>query len=545
MKEKMTVGMAFELIAKETKSSKLTQNVLDSIAAPARFLKRKLGLNVMQCYILSVVLENSGENVSSEDLAEYADISHIRVMRLYPQIEKLVAGGFLDVVGENSLNAWNSCYSASLSLVNAVRFNGKLELPDYKKFTPDDMWQSAKSFLQKCDYNRISYTKMLTEIKSLLSGCAHIDFCRKITDLGLDDENMVLLMIICNCLVNKSEDYVSECDYNDVIPAVAQNRIVFQFKAGNNKLIAENLVEAKNSDCNEFRLTKNGITFLLGEEYIPKSYFTVEENKNNPSQNVVAKQMFYNANEAVQIQRLANLLDQENFAKIQARMRNMGMREGFCCIFHGAPGTGKTETVLQLARKTGREIIQVDLSAIKDKYVGESEKNIKMVFTDYKEKLQQSSTAPILLFNEADAVFGKRHTGINSEVEQMSNAMQNIILQAMEDFDGILIATTNLTDNIDSAFDRRFLYKVEFKKPSCSVRKKIWLSMIPELSEEDASMIAARYEFSGGQIENVARRMMVDTILYDRELTCAEVISVCDEEKLSNGKKFGINKISA
>lgn len=108
-----------------------------------------------------------------------------------------------------------------------------------------------------------------------------------------------------------------------------------------------------------------------------------------------------------------------------------------------------------------------------------------------------------------------------------------------------MIATTNLTDNLDSAFDRRFLYKVEFKKPSCSVRKKIWLSMIPELSEEDASMIAARYEFSGGQIENVARRMMVDSILYGRELTCAEVISVCDEEKLSNGKKFGINKISA
>ena len=120
------------------------------------------------------------------------------------------------------------------------------------------------------------------------------------------------------------------------------------------------------------------------------------------------------------------------------------------------------------------------------------------MFTDYSEKLANSEVAPILFFNEADAIFGKRHTNVNSEVEHMSNVMQNIILQAMENFESILIATTNLTDNLDKAFERRFLYMIEFKKPSVEVRKKIWLSMVPELGEKNAEVLASRYDFNGG-----------------------------------------------
>ena len=204
---------------------------------------------------------------------------------------------------------------------------------------------------------------------------------------------------------------------------------------------------------------------------------------------------------------------------------------GSCTLFHGAPGTGKTETVLQLARATGREIVQVDMSNIKDKYVGESEKNIQAVFSDYNTKLEASDVAPILLFNEADAIFGKRHTDINSEVEQMSNAIQNIILQSMETFEGIMIATTNLTDNLDAAFERRFLYKIEFHKPSADIRKKIWLSMMPEIGEKNASALSKRYDFSGGQIENVARRLMVDAILYGNKISGKEIVSACEEER--------------
>ena len=341
----------------------------------------------------------------------------------------------------------------------------------------------------------------------------------------------MLLLILCNCLASKAETYICSSDYDDIIPSGYYHRIARQFKDGTSELIAKNLVVCTNDSRGWFSLTDDCVLDLLGKGFLKEEKMVEATATSEPEVKIKPKQMFYNPEEAAKIDRLANLLERENFAKIQERMRKANMRPGFCTLFHGAPGTGKTETVLQLARATGREIVQVDMSNIKDKYVGESEKNIQAVFSDYNTKIETSDVAPILLFNEADAIFGKRHTDINSEVEQMSNAIQNIILQSMETFEGIMIATTNLTDNLDAAFERRFLYKIEFHKPTADIRKKIWLSMMPEIGEKNASALSKRYDFSGGQIENVARRLMVDAILYGNKISGKEIVSACEEER--------------
>ena len=156
----------------------------------------------------------------------------------------------------------------------------------------------------------------------------------------------------------------------------------------------------------------------------------------------------------------------------------------------------------------------VDVPQIKSKWVGESEKNIKALFDRYRMLTQRCDVAPILLFNEADAIIGIRKQGAQNAVDKMENTIQNIILQEMESLDGILIATTNLTENLDSAFERRFLYKIHFEKPDAHVRGKIMRQMIPELSQSVADNLAARYEFSGGQIENIARKYAVNCILH-------------------------------
>ena len=105
--------------------------------------------------------------------------------------------------------------------------------------------------------------------------------------------------------------------------------------------------------------------------------------------------------------------------------------------------------------------MQVNISEIKSMWVGESEKNIKQVFDNYRAMVNDSQTTPILLFNEADAIIGKRQEGTLRSVDKMENSIQNIILQEMEMLDGILIATTNLAQNMDKAFERRFLYKIK------------------------------------------------------------------------------------
>jgi SpoVK/Ycf46/Vps4 family AAA+-type ATPase len=119
----------------------------------------------------------------------------------------------------------------------------------------------------------------------------------------------------------------------------------------------------------------------------------------------------------------------------------------------------------------------------------------------------------------------------------MDNAMQNIILQEIEDLDGILIATTNLTSNLDSAFERRFLFKIEFHKPTTEVKSKIWCSMLKDLSPDDARQLASHFDFSGGQIENIARKRTVDYILTGKFATLEEIESYCQAELLDNKKE--------
>ena len=274
------------------------------------------------------------------------------------------------------------------------------------------------------------------------------------------------------------------------------------------------LLSAYKPNCCKCVMKSDGSRFL-------KSHTTIKE-----------KPLFFNSSEQAQVEWLTGLLSQENLPSIQQRLEESGMRRGFACMFYGAPGTGKTETVLQIARQTGRDIMQVDIAGMRDKFVGESEKNIKDVFSTYRKLCQNSEVMPILFFNEADGIFGKRTTfkGNSPSVEKMDNAMQNIILQEMEDLDGILIATTNLTCNFDSAFERRFFCKIEFHKPNVEVKAKIWRAKLKDISADDALQLAAHFDFSGGQIENIARKRTVDYILSGKHASLEDIENYCRAE---------------
>ena len=249
---------------------------------------------------------------------------------------------------------------------------------------------------------------------------------------------------------------------------------------------------------------------------------------------IKAKELFYNPAEGRQVGQLRELMSEERFSDIRAKMKDQNLRTGFSCLFYGAPGTGKTETVYQIARESGRDLFIVDVSQIKSCWVGESEKNIKQVFTRYRECVASGGTIPILLFNEADAIFGIRSEGAGSAVDKMENSIQNIILQEMEDLDGILIATTNLTCNLDKAFERRFLYKIRFENPSVEAKSRIWKTMIPELGEAEALQLASDFDFSGGQIENIARKKTVKSLISGETPTYTQIREYCQEETIGD-----------
>lgn len=130
--------------------------------------------------------------------------------------------------------------------------------------------------------------------------------------------------------------------------------------------------------------------------------------------------------------------------------------------------------------------------------------------------------------------------GAERSVDRMGNSVQDIILQEMEKLEGIMIATTNLAENLDPAFERRFLYKIRFENPTADMRRNIWAEMIPGLKDEELTILAGNYEFSGGQIENIARKCSIVKILSGKDVPFEQICGLCGEETLHCRKRTKI-----
>lgn len=546
----MTLAFAFETVARKLEGSGLTMRAFAEVIDATSYIGSKLRVNPTQAFILAFMLHNVGQTVETKEFAEFAKVSPIRMMAYQKDFDGLVRRGIIVCVKSTAYDYWQQTFALSDGVIIATKYNKKYTPISYKNLSVQEVLDMIEAFLQRCENDKISYFQMIDCIDKLLADAQHVEFCKKLKESGMPHSELVLFLICVVCLVLRNEELVATSDYDDILPGIYQRQMVRQFKNKQNFLSVNNLMVATDNDFDAYRLTsKAKIEYLkefgIEEEEEPltgevsPTLPPAEEDKGY----VVEKKLFYNPAEREQIERLKVLLSQEKFEKVQNRLRLAGMRPGFACLFYGGPGTGKTETVIQLARATGRDIVQVNVANLRSMYVGESEKNTQKVFDDYREKLGEYEVTPILLFNEADGIFGNRYTGINDSVDQMENTIQNIILQNMETFEGILIATTNLTDNFDKAFERRFLFKIYFEKPKADVRQQIWMSVLPTLSLDDATILATRYDFTGSMIENVARRLTIDEVLYDCPISLDMIKRLCDEEQIK--KPIGIKKRSA
>ncbi|MBC8236904.1 MAG: ATP-binding protein [Helicobacteraceae bacterium] len=209
---------------------------------------------------------------------------------------------------------------------------------------------------------------------------------------------------------------------------------------------------------------------------------------------------------------LQNLMRQVN-KEVVARLVAWGIKDKKSgidarIIFYGAAGTGKTMTAYSLAKSLKRQVLAFDCSKILSMYVGESEKNVRKIFDTFYDLSEKTKSEPILLLNEADQFLGARSSGNITGSDQMHNQMQNIFLEQIEKFRGVLIATTNLLENIDKAFSRRFDYKIEFKKPDEKQRLELWKMMLPTdapYSKDVDVKELAKYSLTGGQINLIVK----------------------------------------
>lgn len=216
-------------------------------------------------------------------------------------------------------------------------------------------------------------------------------------------------------------------------------------------------------------------------------------------------------------------------------------------IFYGPAGTGKTMSALSLAKSLKKQVLSFDCSKILSKYVGESEQNVRKIFDTYKSICNEAKIEPVLLLNEADQFLSSRMESGTSSADKMHNQMQNIFLEQIERFEGVLIATTNFLQSLDSAFSRRFDFKIEFKKPNFNERLIIWQKIMPENAnfEENFSLNElAKFELSGAQITLVLKNTALKVAVRDDDVfTLRDFVDEIKKEQISafdSDKKVGL-----
>ena len=540
-KKEMSLLQAIEHVVELAEDSKLSKEFMKKAKAEIQLLAKSYGITERQAVLFCVCMEKGPRRVDYDDLASFLNLNKISVLSYASDIDALVRRRLLkfrDVKDEDD-------FDIPTVVIRCLKHNEVYELPKRTGLDCAELFELLNQWFEDLDDDAISLRELQEELQKLFDDNKQVGFVHKLREYYLSENEEALVAFFCHCLVNKDDDDIRFGQLEDLFDTKAEfNKAKARLRSGEHKLMTKKIIEHRCedgiADTTRYKLTESAKRTLLAEMKIDAS--TEKLSDVIDPRTLTQKQLFFPKDIQRQVDELGSFLQPENLQKIQERMKEKGFRNGFACLFYGGPGTGKTETVYQLARQTGCSIMVVDVPRIKSKWVGESEKNIKALFDRYREQVKRAKVTPILLFNEADAIIGIRKNGASSAVDKMENSIQNIILQEMETLDGIMIATTNLQQNLDKAFERRFLYKIKFDKPTVEARAHIWNSMIPELSEMDVHTLASKYDFSGGQIENIARHYAIDAILHGKsEDVLPMLIQHCDNERLDekNSRKIG------
>ncbi len=380
----------------------------------------------------------------------------------------------------------------------------------------------ANEYLKAFEYK----AKIDTKMKLTDEVFPFIDLC---DEYNLDDREQVILMYLVKCDMDGDNT-----DTDEVIKLISSNNHEMyqnrEYLSAESKLVENGLVEI--TDNVFFRTSGSDIRVSpdVTRRIILKTPLNDDERMNQilkgndiftlltPQQTFKDLILHSELKRTIQtgISQYNNNTDQilRDWGLFDLRMYlpsgyKKKIEPGLLMLFHGLPGTGKTFAAGAIANLLGKKLLITDISRIHSKWVGDSEKNVKRLFTTYEKVVRRASNPPILLLNEADQFLTRRLDVTDDAVDVMYNALQNLFLEAFEQLRGILIATTNLQSNLDQAFSRRFHLKLEFPLPGISERKALWRlhlpDTIPGAEKINISKLANEYQLTGGQIQIIVK----------------------------------------
>ena len=528
--------------------SELKEDQLKSFNAIVNFY----GVDINQAILLAIIIKHSllNEEVTLNLFLDYFDGRLSQIGSINDNLNSLIKRGYVNskTTGRHPKAISKQTFHVETVVINAtINSNAKL-LKVKPSETIDEFLDCIKNEFQKREDGYKDASSFVNRVDELILENKHINEIGWIynqSDWSSVDKTVFLTTSVNHIIDKKSIDL--EHIIKQVIDVFSEqftyrNSIVNK----TNPLIAAGYLEYKQDDFlfDEFiSLSDKSL-----KELFPSILNIAKEKEFKPTMgllispdSIIEEKLYYNESEESQISTLKNILNPENYSNVVKQLEDSDLSSGVNILLHGYAGTGKTATVKQLAKQTNRHVFMIEIEKIKSRWVGDSEKNLKKVFNEYRELMKSLPEIPILLFNEADAIIGKR-VEIRNSTDKSFNTLQNLLLQEFEDFKGISFSTTNLASHLDKAFERRFLYKVEFNKPSDMVRQLILNSAFKDIHSETITKVVSNFELTGGQISNIKKKLLLKSIVdgvVDKE---AVFFQLCKEElslESNNSKSIG------
>ncbi|EEL3470359.1 ATP-binding protein [Campylobacter jejuni] len=410
-----------------------------------------------------------------------------------------------------------------------LNFEKQEAYADYLEYLKDEFARiqlyERLSFIQKSAYNSEIKNQIKLYERHIKERLKKSKFYNVLADIFKEynlehKEQIIFLALLKEEYALSNESSISR-EMNSLLSLISENDLE---RHKNKKLLQENAPLLNLIECDEYLNAFGDISksFFIIDEILQRIInFEPKQSKKIKIESVLKGQDIFeliepstDINDIIMPENtkelLENILKQQD-KKVLERLHSWGIKSNknieAKIIFYGPAGTGKTMSALAMAKSMKKSVLSFDCSKILSKWVGESEQNVRKIFDTYKNIVQTCKQSPILLLNEADQFLSTRVDG-SSGSDKMHNQMQNIFLEQIERFSGVIIATTNFLESLDSAFSRRFDYKIEFKKPDFKDRLKIWEKFLPKkaLFEKDFDInILSNYELSGAQILMVVK----------------------------------------
>lgn len=543
-KIRWNISKALSCVYRSLLKSKLKIKESKDYKTAIEHLQSLYHLSLTQIWILSYVCERyleSDDSTGMKNLGPFLDVPVMQIMNWKKDVQILINKGYLEWQKQNVY------FQPTEDFIDTLYNNTSFISAENKEFDETDFLNIFAELYENRRSENIPAFRSQRQLHILEDNFEKLPMVKRARAEIDNSLNRFLIYDVCHDVLKGYDSNLNEtiCDLYD---GSMRYDTASQMLEGKHELFTEGLLEfTKKGNLSEAQITlsSKGKKLLLAD----KAFLfedTINEKNLIKTDDIKEKALFYSPENQHEIDRLKNALQEDTLKNIQKRLESEGLPIGVAILLYGAPGTGKTESVMQIAKVTGRSIVHVDISESKSAWFGESEKRIKKIFTSYKNACEicekKGEKMPILLFNEADALISKRKSDTSGNCAQTENAIQNIILEELENLKGIFIATTNLATNMDAAFERRFLFKIKFENPSVEAKTSIWMDKLSWIDKNAANEFAEKYDFSGGQIDNIVRKIAMNEVITGERPDLAEIHSMCNCEKIDSNehaKKIG------